>query len=317
MRCLAFVYVNFLAVSLISNCLKGAQPGGNEAADKTAKQEAARESRPAAPPPRKRSEVQAVLAVRPAGEVQAKKRNDEQQRTVNIVLLASKKDHGPGEHDYPAWQKAWEPLLRKLPNVKIDTAFGWPSDEQWKTADLVVCYYWNHEWSPAQYRDLDAYLDRGGGIVLIHAATIADRAAEHLAERMGLAYEPAKIKFRHGPLDLKIEAAADEPITRGLPRTMHFYDESYWLATGDPKQVRVLATTVEEDAARPMVWTYEVGKNENHRGRVFGSIMGHYMWTFDDPFFRIMILRGMAWAAREPVDRFTSAATDEVRFADE
>ncbi len=316
MRFLVFAFaVNFLTVALSGITSQAGQPADDQATDKATKQAAPRESRPAAPPPRKRSDVEAVLTA--TGNQQGKKRNDEQQRTVKIVLLASKKDHGPGEHDYPAWQKAWEPLLRKLPNVKIDTAFGWPSSEQWKTADLVVCYYWNHEWSPAQYRDLDAYLDRGGGIVLIHAATIADRAAEHLAERMGLAYEPAKIKFRHGPLDLKIEAAADEPITRGLPRTMHFYDESYWLATGDPKQVRVLATTVEEDAARPMVWTYEVGKNENRRGRVFGNIMGHYMWTFDDPFFRIMILRGMAWAAREPVDRFTSAATDGVRFAGE
>jgi hypothetical protein len=41
------------------------------------------------------------------------------------------------------------------------------------------------------------------------------------------------------------------------------------------------------------------------------------MWTFDDPFFRIMILRGMAWAARQPEDRFISAATDGVRFASE
>lgn len=316
MRFLVFAFaVNFLTIGLSGSTSQAGQAADDQATEKATKQAEPRDSRPAAPPPRKRSEVQAVLAARPTGDEQRIKGAD--QRTVNIVLLASKKDHGPGEHDYPAWQKAWEPLLTKLPNVKIDTAFGWPSDEQWKTADLVVCYYWNHEWSPEQYRDLDAYLDRGGGIVLIHAATIADRAAEHLAERMGLAYEPAKIKFRHGPLDLKIEAAADEPITRGLPRTMHFYDESYWLATGDPKEVRVLATTVEEDAARPMVWTYEVGKNENRRGRVFGSIMGHYMWTFDDPFFRIMILRGMAWAAREPVDRFTSAATDGVRFAGE
>jgi type 1 glutamine amidotransferase len=297
------------SISLLYASSSAAQPANKKDAGSPAVSQQP-EARPAAPPPRKRSDVEAVLAASP-------KTKNAQLPTVNIVLLASKKDHGPGEHDYPAWQKAWEPLLRKLPNAKIDTAYGWPSEAQWKDADLVVCYYWNHEWSPAQYRDLDAYLDRGGGIVLIHAATIADRAAEHLAERMGLAYEPAKIKFRHGPLELKIEAGENEPITRGLPRTMHFHDESYWLATGDLKQVRVLATTIEEDAARPMLWTYEVGKNQNRRGRVFGSIMGHYMWTFDDPFFRILILRGMAWAARQPEDRFISAATDGIRFAAE
>ena len=48
-----------------------------------------------------------------------------------------------------------------------------------------------------------------------------------------------------------------------------------------------------------MVWTFQKGK-----GRVFASIMGHYTWTFDDPLFRILALRGLAWAAGEPVHRF-------------
>jgi hypothetical protein len=37
---------------------------------------------------------------------------------------------------------------------------------------------------------------------------------------------------------------------------------------------------------------------------VFVSIPGHFSWTFDDPLFRVLLLRGIAWAAREPVDRF-------------
>lgn len=39
-------------------------------------------------------------------------------------------------------------------------------------------------------------------------------------------------------------------------------------------------------------------------GRVFVSIPGHYSWTFGDPLFRILLLRGIAWSAGEPVDRF-------------
>jgi type 1 glutamine amidotransferase len=35
------------------------------------------------------------------------------------------------------------------------------------------------------------------------------------------------------------------------------------------------------------------------KGRVFGCVLGHYAATFDDPFFRILLLRGMAWAAGE------------------
>jgi len=36
---------------------------------------------------------------------------------------------------------------------------------------------------------------------------------------------------------------------------------------------------------------------------VFASIIGHYTWTLDDPLLRILALRGVAWAAGEPVAR--------------
>ena len=66
----------------------------------------------------------------------------------------------------------------------------------------------------------------------------------------------------------------------------------------------VMATGVEEDKPRPLLWTREVGK-----GRVFVSIPGHFTWTFDDPLFRILLLRGIAWSAGESVDRFNELAT--------
>ena len=28
---------------------------------------------------------------------------------------------------------------------------------------------------------------------------------------------------------------------------------------------------------------------------MFVSIPGHYSWTFDDPLFRVLLLRGIAW----------------------
>src|SRR5262249_18350960 len=162
---------------------------------------------PQAPPLRSRSEVEAVLAsASPAGDA----RN---LHPLKIVLLAGKKDHGPGEHDYPAWQKQWQPMLSKLPAVTVETAFGWPSEDQWPNASVVIAYYWNHEWSEEQFRQLDEYLTRGGGLVHLHAASIHDRDGQILARRLGLAFEQPVMKWRHGPVELKIEAAPDEPIT--------------------------------------------------------------------------------------------------------
>jgi type 1 glutamine amidotransferase len=65
--------------------------------------------------------------------------------------------------------------------------------------------------------------------------------------------------------------------------------------------VTLLASGVEEGKAQPLIWAREHGK-----GRVFVSIPGHYTWSFDDPLFRLILLRGIAWSAHEPVERFQS-----------
>jgi type 1 glutamine amidotransferase len=60
------------------------------------------------------------------------------------------------------------------------------------------------------------------------------------------------------------------------------------------------------------MWTYEP---PGTKGRVFISIPGHYTWTFDDPLFRVLILRGIAWSARDAdVDRLTPLATQGARI---
>jgi type 1 glutamine amidotransferase len=88
-------------------------------------------------------------------------------------------------------------------------------------------------------------------------------------------------------------------------------DETYWKMAGDLKPDRVLATAVEDNEPQPQVWSLEHGK-----GRVFVSIPGHYSWTFDDPLFRILLLRGIAWTAHEPVDRFNELVWPGANLAD-
>jgi putative heme-binding domain-containing protein len=251
------------------------------------------------PPARSRAEVEAVLreTASPAPE---------KLRPLHIILVAGPKDHGPGEHDYPPWQRRWNELLGKDPSVRVETAWEWPSAAQWQSADLVVLYFWNHAWTDARFHDLDTYLARGGGLVALHSAVIHDKDPESLAQYLGLAAQPNRVKYRHGPLDLVI--VGDSPLTHGLTR-VHFVDETYWPLVGDVGRVTVLATAEEEAKARPMLWTYRRGK-----GRVFCSILGHYSWTFDDPLNRVLLLRGLAWAANEPVNRFISLAADGVTF---
>lgn len=288
------------------------------------------------PPKRDLAEVMTVLAKAPKPQIYRK------PRSLNILLVANRKDHGYHEHDYPRWMERWKVLLggkqagsapvtmygptAGLPRaggpgaagVRVETAKDWPTPEQFQRADLVVAFMGTGGiWNEARIRDLKAHLDRGKGFVALHAAVIAEKPnARPLADLLGLAWEGGTTLFRHGALDLKI-TDRENPIMRGLPEQIHFEDESYWPLVGDATRVKVLATADEATpgtgklAPQPMFWTHTVGK-----GRVFNTILGHYTWTFDDPYFRIPVLRGMAWAAGESPYRFDPLVLVGARVTD-
>jgi putative heme-binding domain-containing protein len=253
-----------------------------------------------APPPRPRADVLRVLAGAPEPA--------EKIRPIHVVLVAGKKDHGPGEHDYPAWQKVWTELLACAEQTKVSTAWEWPSAEELRIADVLV-FFQRGSWSTEKAREIDGYLARGGGLVYVHWAVEAGDQAPAFAQRIGLASN-GKIRFRHGPLDLGFETGGKHPIARNF-RNVHFHDESYWKLIGDAKQVNVLAWSREDGEPQPQFWTLEPSK-----GRVFVSILGHFSWTFDDPLFRVLLLRGIAWTGREPVDRFNDLVWIGARVAE-
>jgi putative heme-binding domain-containing protein len=253
-----------------------------------------------APPPRRRAEVAAALA----GGAPV-----ENPRRLKVVLVGGPKDHGPGEHDYPLWLRRWSALLATDASLDVEAAEGWPSAGQLESADAIVMYSNNPGWDASKGEELDRYLARGGGLVLIHYAIEGHEAPEALASRIGLAWQGGRSAFRHGPLDIDFSGSSS-PITRGIEK-LRLVDESYWRLVGDPAAIDVLGTAREDGAPRPLVWTRTQG-----RGRVFVSVPGHYTWTFDDPLFRLLILRGLAWSAGEPVDRFDELVTLGARLAE-
>ena len=220
----------------------------------------------------------------------------ERTRPIRVVLVAGPKDHGPGEHDYPAWQKAWTELLAANQQVTVATAWEWPMAEEFAKADVMVIYQ-HGTWNARRAADIDAFLARGGGLVYIHWAIDGGPLGKEMARRTALAALGA-VGFRHGPLTLTFNREANHPVTRNFDR-LEMTDETYWKMTGELPRERLLATAVEDGEPQPQLWSLEHG-----RGRVFVSIPGHYSWTFDDPLFRVLLLRAIAWTAHEPVDRF-------------
>ena len=167
----------------------------------------------------------------------------------------------------------------------------------WLEKGDVFIFYQKGDWTSQRAKDMDAVLARGGGLVYLHFAVYGQKDAPGFAQRIGLAWQDGRSKYRHGTVDLDF-GDSRHPIGRTFGK-VRFVDETYWRLAGVPKRLTVVASGMEEDQNWPLFWTLEPSK-----GRVFVSIPGHYAWTFDDPLFRILLLRGIAWAAREPVDRF-------------
>ena len=250
------------------------------------------------PPPRTAGEVERLLAG-------AEDSTD--QRSLGIVLVAGPKDHDPGEHDYPNWQKVWSRLLREHEHTLVDTAWEFPTPQQIDAADVMV-FYQRGRWDAARAAAMDPFLARGGGAVYIHWAVDGRGGQEEMAKRIGLAALGGSIGTRHGLIKVDFSHNPDHPIARNLAQ-VRWIDESYWRLQGDRSEITLLGTAVEEGEPRPLFWTVEQG-----RGRVFVSIPGHYMWTFDDPIFRTVLLRGIAWAGRRDVDRFNDLVTLDARI---
>lgn len=253
------------------------------------------------PAPRTRAEVTAILAGAPDPPLAI--------RPIRVVLVSGLKDHGPGEHDYPAWQKSWSELLAIADDTAVETAENWPSEQQLQTADVLV-FYQQGSWTADRAKDMDAFLSRGGGAVYIHYAVDGGADAPGFAQRIGLAWQGGRSKFRHGMLELGFDTGETHAIGRNF-QSVKFHDESYWQLAGDPRSIRLLAKGSEEGADQPLFWTHEpLG------GRVVVSIPGHFAWTFDDPLFRTLLLRSIAWSAREPVDRFNDLVLPGARVRD-
>ena len=282
-------------------------------------------------------------SVATTGDTIRRKAADARQlRPIHVVLLADVKDHGPGAHDYPCWQDRWtlllggagaakastrqvnlhgppadaprELLAAGLPNVEVSTAWKWPDDEQFQEADLIAMFCYRsggarRTWNDRQVNRLQRFIEQGGGFVAIHPATytlrdLSQPGGDRVAALTGLAYDKS-ILVRHGPMTVRV-AAPDHPICLGLPPSFDLVDEPYWPPVGDLGKVTVLATSdeaVPKDSGnvtpQPMFWTARHGK-----GRIFACVPGHFVFTFDDPYFRALLLRGMAWAAGESPYRF-------------
>jgi hypothetical protein len=179
-------------------------------------------------------------------------------------------------------------------------------------------------WPEQAKRKLEAYMSKGGGLVVVHAADNSWPEWAEFNKMIGIGgwgnrtaangpyvyFDDAGKEVRdpkagpcgkHGPQnEFKVTIRAkDHPITRGLPDFwMHAKDECYSHLRGPAQNMTVLATACDspelQQAGRhePMLMVIEYGK-----GRVFHTTLGHDQPAFESVGFITTFLRGTEWAA--------------------
>jgi type 1 glutamine amidotransferase len=219
---------------------------------------------------------------------------------LRVFIRASAKTHGPGEHDYPRFLADWTQLLTERGAV-VEGALAFPSEAQLAKTDVLLVYASDAgSISEPDRTHLEAYLRRGGGIVVLHDG-LCGKDADWFKTLIGGAKQHGVTNWNRGKMTLHFQDTR-HPITKGLS-DFEIDDELFFRLHMMP-QAKILATTLYgEGQVVPQLWAYET---DHHRA--FVSCQGHWYASFSLPYYRGLLLRGIAWAGKREVDLLTSGS---------
>ncbi|MFM1770186.1 MAG: hypothetical protein RJA22_2715 [Verrucomicrobiota bacterium] len=230
---------------------------------------------------------------------------------LRVFIRAGVKTHGPGQHDHPQFLKDWVPLLNER-GFKADGSMKFPTAAQLEATDVLVIYAADGMRITGADREIfEKYLQRGGGVAVIHDGVVSGDQHEWCKKVIGGAWiwqnnapEKKGTRWLESYVGFYV-IEPEHPITRGVSN-FDWKDEIYYELDMAPDAF-VLATSFHDvHTIAPQMWTYEktwAGGSKPYRA--FVSIPGHEYVSFSLPHHRALLMRGIAWAGgRQDVDRY-------------
>lgn len=233
---------------------------------------------------------------------------------MHVYLWSGLKSHGPGLHDYPQFLADWSKVLT-LHGAVVEGGLHPPTKKELAFADVVVIYKGDAGFmTPTEHANLLAYVKRGGGLVNIHDSLCGPDPAD-MAMFLGGGKRHGQVNYTlKAPLVYNVKDPSS-PILVGL----HFNgfkltDEAFYKMTWASKpKIHVLATvTIPKTPAAvrgggvgqvvPQVWTYVHTLPGGKSARAFVWMQGHVYKNFSIPTIKTLLLRGIAWAGKHPVN---------------
>jgi len=244
---------------------------------------------------------QAVNAPKPPGQ---------NPNGMHIYIWAGLKSHLPGQHDYPQFLADWSKLLTEHGAV-VDGALHAPSSADLEHTAVVVIYKGDAGYlSDREKAILEAFVKRGGGLVSMHDSLCGPDPA-YFATFLGGAK-------KHGDVNFTLEAPVHytvvdqgNPIMKDMS-DITILDEAFFNMTWmKSPTIHVLATAViapthsagsHAGEVVPQMWTYEHTVPGGEPARAFVWMQGHTYANFANYQIQRTLLRGIAWAGKQPVD---------------
>ena len=229
---------------------------------------------------------------------------------VRVFIWAGLKTHSVGEHDYPQFLADWSKLLTEKGAV-VNGALRGPSAADLEQTDVVVIYKGDAGFmNDAQKAALEAYVNRGGGLVSLHDALCGPDPV-YFSKMIGGAKKHGEVNYTLGaPIALEV-ADKEHPIMKDMT-AMTIYDESFHTMTwSDDPKIHVLATNsipgtpsagTHKGEVIPQMWTLERPVANGQTARSFAFMQGHTYANFQNYQIQRTLLRGIAWAGKRPVD---------------
>ena len=172
----------------------------------------------------------------------------------------------------PGYRFAHASSLEALPRLSLDSFAA------------LVLYVHQDTLSAAALDSLDAYLERGGGLLALHSASASYKEEPRFYEILGGQF------VRHGPVEeFAVQLSTPEDEVFGKIPDFSVRDELY-RHEYDPEN-RIHVHTMVGEEREPVVWTRRWGQ-----GRVCYCSLGDTVGAVRHPQFHQILGRGLAWA---------------------
>lgn len=220
----------------------------------------------------------------------------QKNQPLRVFIRASENPPGQDAKDknYPKFLQDWNALLNER-GAASRGALRFPTREELDATDVLVMYAsQGSNLSAEDQTNLDRFVKRGGGLVSLNSA-ITGPNQDWFKTIIGGSTIATSGTNSQGVVGLYLQDSS-HPVAQGISN-FDLRDELYRGVQLLPGANVIASTFHTAKEIIPQIWSYEPG-----RGRSFVAIPGAAPATFALPHYRGLILRGIAWAGKRPVD---------------